>query len=111
MPKLTKRFAMLSLVVMIGLVTLGRGLFEWQQKRELDAMCVSYLKMLEQGEELTAESAVAIAEGLDQIVKTSSLRRVRAALALVEPSQRIQLLESAAMEEGFANWSCKSAAP
>lgn len=97
---------MLGLIAVIGLVSLGRGLYKWQQKHELSEMCEAYAKLSQPGDLLTAEIAVAVAERLEGAVWTPSLRRAMAAIAHAEPGQRVALLESAAMELGFANWAC-----
>ncbi len=107
MRKSTKRYWILSLIALIGIVGVGRGLFGWQQKRELSVMCETYTKKFEAGEGLSPEEAVAMAERLERMVWTPGLRRANEALAQTDPSQRITLLESAAMELGFANWACR----
>ncbi len=98
---------MLGLIALIGLMSLGRGLYKWQQKHELSEMCEAYAKLSQSGDGLTAEIAVSLAERLDRAVWTPSLRRAMAALAHADPGQRVALLESAAMELGFANWACQ----
>jgi hypothetical protein len=101
---------MLGLIALIGFLSLGRGLYKWQQKHELSEMCEAYAKLSQSGDLLTAEIAVTVAERLDRAVWTPSLRRAMAALSHADPSQRVALLESAAMELGFSNWACQPSA-